>query len=176
MLTSFHTRFGAALAAGDFDGDGIKDLAIGAPLTTFALVGGNVLTNINAGLVEVVFGTASGLSRTLGRAPQLFSQAPPSGMGGGEANVTRLGGRMEDGDQFGAALTAWNFGRSGRADLAIAVPFESIGTAAGAGAVHVIYGSTNVGLTVTGAQLWTENSTGLNNTAVAGDHFGLTVY
>jgi len=82
---------------------------------------------------------------------------------------------IEAGDRFGSSLTAWNFGRSTRPDLAIGVPFEALGTVAEAGAVQLVYGS-STGLTATGAQLWSENSAGLGTIAAAGDHFGLTVY
>ena len=42
--------------------------------------------------------------------------------------------------------------------------------------MNVVYGVTNTGLSATNTQLFTENTTGLHNAAVAGDHFGLTVY
>ena len=60
-------QFGSALASGDFNGDGFKDLAIGAP--------GEDLTPIDAGVVDVIYGTAAGLSVTTGTAPIAISQA-----------------------------------------------------------------------------------------------------
>lgn len=45
---------GAALASGDFDGDGYDDLAVGAPSE-------DVGNTSNAGLVNVIFGSAGGL-------------------------------------------------------------------------------------------------------------------
>jgi len=174
-------RFGAALAANAFDSDAIKDLAVGSPSASFTVLtpitnGQTQSQTITAGMVEVIFGTSNGLSRTAGRAPQRFSQSAPSGTFGMPSNVTQLPASViESGDGFGSSLTAWNFGRSARPDLAIGAPFEALGTVTEAGAVHVIYGS-STGLTATGAQLWTENSAGLGTTASAGDHFGLTVY
>ena len=64
-----HDHFGAALAAGDFNGDGAEDLAIGVPDEDLAL-------SENAGEVDVVYGLAvTGLSTTAGgRAPQRWHQ------------------------------------------------------------------------------------------------------
>jgi hypothetical protein len=59
------------------------------------------------------------------------------------------------------------------ADLAVGVPFKPVGTASGAGAVIVLYGSVVVnGLTVSGVQLWTQNSPGMPCCSESGDHFG----
>jgi hypothetical protein len=173
-------RFGAALAANAFDADAIKDLAVGSPTKSLMVVmpiapGVTGTQTIGqAGMVEIIFGTSSGLSRTAGRTPQRFSQSAPTGAFVSPA-TTELAGMIEAGDRFGSSLTAWNFGRSTRPDLAIGVPFEALGTVAEAGAVQLVYGS-STGLTATGAQLWSENSAGLGTIAAAGDHFGLTVY
>lgn len=147
-------HFGAALAANDFNGDGHKDLAIGAP--------GNSIQGVDgAGAVAVIFGSPSGLSTTA-QTPQILFSA-------------LLGVNPHTFDRFGQSLTAWNFGRSTQSDLAIGVPFADVGTATDAGLVFVVYGSPT-GLTGVGLQSWTENSPGLNNSAVGGDNFGLTLY
>ena len=73
--------FGSALATGDFNKDGISDLAIGVPLE-------DVGTIANAGAVNVIYGskgvtiTSGGLSATVplggnGRADQIWSQDSP---------------------------------------------------------------------------------------------------
>ena len=52
-------------------------------------------------------------------------------------------------DLFGSALAAGDFDSDGFADLAAGAPFEAVGSAEGAGAVSVLYGSAG-GLTRTG--------------------------
>jgi hypothetical protein len=162
-------KFGAALASNDFNGDGARDLAIGAPGETIGGVSG-------MGEVQVVYGlTGTGLSTvssTNHPAAQTFVGSN-NGSGGGA---------------FGSALSAWNFGKSGEADLAIGEPFfnipifrvvkftiEIVGFTDGAGAVVVFYGSNPGGLTSSGQQTWIQNS-GVKDSAAAGNHFGATVY
>jgi hypothetical protein len=123
-------EFGSALAAGDFNGDTFADVAAGTP---FEEVGGAV----DAGAVNVLYGSATGLS---GTGSQLFTQ---------------VGGAVEPGDQFGFALEAGDFNSDTRADLAAGAPFENVGTTPDAGAVSVLPGSAN-GLTVVGGQLFTQ--------------------
>ena len=63
------------------------------------------------------------------------------------------------------------------ADLAIGVLAESVGTLSFAGAVHVLYGSfVNNGLSATGSQLWTQNSSGVPGGSEADDVFGWALY
>ena len=112
-------RFGSALAAGDFNADGVDDLAVGAP-------GEDVGTAADAGAVSVLYGSAGGLT---GTGSQQFRQ----GAGG-------VGGAAEPDDRFGWALAAGGFNTNGAADLAVGVPLEDIGTVDSAGAVNVLYG------------------------------------
>jgi hypothetical protein len=163
-------KFGFAVAAGDFNADGRADLAIGAPFKDVA--GGAV----DGGEVEVIYGSSTGLSKT-SHPVQIWNQ-----------DTAGIAGGSESGDQFGASLTAWNFGRNElsriapgvqivSADLAIGVPHEDIGSVSDAGAVHVIYGSFfSNGLTSTGSQFWSQGSTGIPGGAEAGDHFGASMY
>ena len=69
------------------------------------------------------------------------------------------------------AAVKGDFNGDGFSDLAIGVSDESVGSAHGAGAVNVIYGSAS-GLTASGNQLWTQDSPGIQGLAEAGDHFG----
>jgi hypothetical protein len=122
--------FGFALASGDFDNDGFADLAVGAPFE-------NVGSTIDGGAVSVLYGSAAGLTTT------------------GARTFTQVGGAVEAGDQFGAALTAGDFDNDGFADLAAGAPNETVGTALGAGALSVLRGSA-AGLTTSGGQLFTQ--------------------
>jgi FG-GAP repeat len=106
--------FGAALASGDFNGDGITDLAVGAPLE-------DVGSTLDAGAVSVLFGTDDGLT---GGGP-LLTQAPS---------------RPEANDQFGAALAGGDLDDDPADDLVIGAPFESVGSIFSAGIIHVVYG------------------------------------
>jgi hypothetical protein len=67
-----------------------------------------------------------------------------------------------------------DFNDDGFADLAVAAPFEDVGTVSDAGAVHVLYG-TPTGLTATGTQLFTQDSPGVPGTAEVGDDFGFAL-
>ena len=160
-------QFGSALAGGDFDGNTLKDLAIGAPGETL-----NDQTSpiTNAGAVHVVyyqsFGT--GLSAMAGPGDQFWTQDSPN-----------ISNSAKEGERFGSALTAWDFGNGFLADLAVGVPFQFVGNFAGAGAVNVIYGDNTTftpGLSATGNQFWTQASTNIEGRAEVGDQFGRAVY
>jgi FG-GAP repeat len=143
-------RFGAALAAGDFNGDGFTDLAIGAD-------GEDVGSVSAAGVVIVLYGTAAGLTSS---GSDLFDQ-----------DSELMLDQAEPFDAFGQSLGAGNFGRTPEDDLAIGVG-EGIGGAQAAGAVQVVYGSVS-GLSQNGNQLWSEATPGVNGDgAETGDAFG----
>jgi FG-GAP repeat len=117
-------QFGAAVAKGDFNGDGIFDLAVGAP-------GETVGTDVFAGAVNVLNGSSGGLT-----GGPLFTQS-----------------NAETGDGFGAALAAGDLDDDGFFDLAIGAPGEDIGATGDAGAVTVLFGSAG-GLTAGGPTLF----------------------
>jgi hypothetical protein len=145
--------FGSALAAGDFNNDGFVDLAIGVP-------GEDIGTIADAGAVNVVYGSAGGLSASGG---QFFSQDSAGVLGAAET---------EDG--FGSALGVGDFDNDGFADLAIGVPSEGSRVASQAGAVNVLYGSAG-GLTASGNQQFLQGVGGVLGTAEVGDEFGFVL-
>jgi FG-GAP repeat len=142
-------RFGAALACGDFDGNGFVDLAIGAP---FAGVRGDD----GAGNVHTLYGSASGLTAT---GNQVWNQD--------SSGVLET---PEFAEMFGESLASGDFNGDGFEDLAIGV-HEKVGSVTGAGAVHILFGS-SIGLTATGNELWTQNTPGIPSSPHNGDYFG----
>ncbi len=65
-----------------------------------------------------------------------------------------------------------DFNNDGAGDLAVGVPWESVGSVGRAGAVNVLYGSVAGGLTGAGSQLFSQDSPGVGSTAEEGDAFG----
>jgi hypothetical protein len=144
--------YGFALAAGDFNGDGYADLGVGKP-------GKSVGTQTNAGAVNILYGSSAGL---VSSGSQVWQQGT-----GGLADVA------EAGDLMGYEVAAGDVNGDGYADLAAAAIGESVGAAAEAGAVSVLYGSPG-GLSATGNQLWTEDGTGYDPSET-GDRFGISL-
>jgi hypothetical protein len=146
-------RFGHALTAGDFDADGYVDLAVGVPYEHW--------NDPDTGIVQILYGTASGLS---GVGDQLWRQ---------DATADVLGAEEAD-DRFGYTLAAGDFDGDGYVDLAIGVPYEGIDTMDQAGAVNVLYGSA-ARLTDDGNQIWYQGYSGLQGTPETGDRFGFAL-
>lgn len=155
-VAEVYEQFGSALTAGDFNCDGYDDLAIGTPGEAVGAV-------LEAGAVNVIFGSSSGLS-TL---DSIWYQ----GMGG-------VDGTAEAHDYFGAAVAAGNFNgdsASGHAceDLAIGAPNEDESTSVpDSGFLYIIDGTTS-GLSSTGDQAIDQNVTNVADTAEANDQLGL---
>ncbi len=142
-----HDHFGEALAAGDFNGDGFDDLAIGAPGE-----------DDGAGQLSVVFGGPSGLTS----AGSLFW------------SESFLGGSSEEDDEFTASLTSGDFDRDGFADLAIGTPGEDL-RATNVGRVIVLFGAVRGGFDRNRTQFWTEDNIWLGGAGEPGDAFGHTL-
>ena len=145
-------QFGFALAAGDFDGDGCAELAIGAPFETLS-------GEAEAGAVTIFLGSGAGLS------PGYAFYQSWTGTG-------TLPGVIETGDHFGQTLLAHDFDRDGFDDLAIGVPREDIGAVVNAGAVHVLFGS-DVGVNgVRDILLYRGGAGGMPGAPEAGEELG----
>jgi hypothetical protein len=141
-------NFGEVLAAGDFDGDGCADLAVGVPDE-------GVGDTSDAGAVNVLYGGADGLS---GDNDDFWHQ-------GNLADSV-----AEPFDRFGAALAVGDFDADGFDDLAVGVPFENIGEVVDAGALQVLWGSAS-GLSGQGS-LTLFRGSGFNGTPQAGEQLG----
>ena len=102
--------FGYSLAAGDLNGDGYDDLAIGAPLEN-ETVG-------NDGVVHVLFGGSTGLTMSLTQV--LVDPITP-----------------EADDRFGWSLAAGDVNGDGQLELVAGMPYEDIGNVQDAGAIAI---------------------------------------
>ena len=148
--------FGETLAAGDFNCDGVDDLAVGVPQEDFGQ------GEEDAGLVHV------------------FSGHWVNGLSGGDETPYTQAGLPEDGvrsagDNFGAALAAGQFSNAkgptglGCESLAVGSP----GEAGRRGAVEVFYGSSQGdGISYASTQRWTQATATVYGAPEDGDEFG----
>jgi hypothetical protein len=168
-------HFGWSVAAGDFDGDGDADLAIGVPGESVGL-GLDPAWNAgpqDAGLVVVVEGSALGLTDV---GNEIWSQAAPQ--------VVGLLDTAHAGDAFGYSLSVGDFDGNGCDDLAIGVPFEDDRSSqlvifGNVGAIHVLYGFPGGDLSPAGQQFWHQDSANADGAVAdareSGDVFGLSL-
>jgi hypothetical protein len=120
LLTATPAAAAPSGLAGDFNGDGYRDVAAGAPCT-------DVGSASCAGAVVVLYGSASGVSATRKAVITQNSMGVP--------------GTAESGDLFGSALATGDLDRDGYSDLVVGASNESIGDRDGVGSGTVLWGS-----------------------------------
>ncbi len=149
-VREFEDQYGRVLAAGDFDGDGYEDLAVGVPWED---IEGPTGTVFNCGAVVVSYGSETGI---VPQGAQIFTQ-------------DNLGYTSEVFDQFGLTLAVGNFNGDAYDDLAVGSPTEDFNGLNSPGNVIVIYGSAG-GLDASNTALFSQaNSAGNPEN---GDEFG----
>jgi hypothetical protein len=151
--------FGGSLAAGDFDGVGLDDLAIGVP-------GEDSDTSSNTGAVNVIYGSQCGQWTALCADGDQFLTL----------DTRDVPGRAGADDRFGVSLSSMrsSSGEPGD-DLVIGAPGHEVSGFPRAGAATALWSSFGVGLVTDGSQLWTLDSPGMLGRAGLNERFGTTV-
>jgi hypothetical protein len=79
-------------------------------------------------------------------------------------------------EEFGTVIGSGDFRGDGAADLVIGVPNETlVSTVWFEGAVNLLQGRHGTGISAVGNQLWSQNSSGVLDTAEFGDGFGASL-
>ncbi|MFD6983856.1 FG-GAP repeat protein [Streptomyces sp. NPDC059956] len=140
-------------AFGDINADGYQDFVGGTAADT---------VNDHIGRLNIAYGGPKGFSTTI--PAETYLQATPG-----------VPGTTERNDHWGEAVAMGDTDGDGYADIVIGAPFENAGDGTEwAGAVTVLRGSAK-GLTITGAKLITQNTTGVPSASEVHDWFGTAV-
>ena len=114
----------STVVSGDFNNDGFDDLVLGSSEFGFDI-------DSRDGIVQVIYGSSSGLDTSAVLPNQLWTQDSPGLLGTTPYNLI-----------FGTSLTVNDFNGDGFDDLAIGVDGEFVESSF-IGAVHIIFGSTS---------------------------------
>ena len=163
---SQNDNFGAALTAGDYNGDGFGDLAVGIPNET---VGGDA----NAGAVAIIYGSDDGLQNSWAtNNPDDFLTQDAVGF---------VASPAEPNDRFGRVLTTGDFNGDEVDDLAVGTPNEENGAGfPNSGAVQIFLGNSAYGIVeglneVTDALHIRADTAGVDNAMEADEMFGFSL-
>ncbi|MFH8609341.1 FG-GAP-like repeat-containing protein [Streptomyces sp. NPDC018029] len=141
-------EFGSSISAGDVNGDGFADVAVGIP-------GEDIDAVADAGSSVLLKGSRAGLTGTGSQAFQQSTEGVP--------------GAAEKGDKFGSQVLLSDTNKDGKADLTVTAPLED-GAYADSGAAWHLRGAAG-GLTVTGVTSFGPAAIGANDKGVRfGDH------
>ncbi|MFF5075841.1 hypothetical protein ACFY36_02235 [Actinoplanes sp. NPDC000266] len=141
----------AALTSGDFNNDGYDDLVVGVPTEA------DGTNRTAAGGLWILPGSAGGLSVAGIRHLNQSSPGVPE--------------TAEAGDEFAGALAAGDINGDGRADLAVGLPGETVGTATDAGGLIMFLSDAN-GVSTTGARWLDQSDPYMPGAPNAFDRFG----
>jgi hypothetical protein len=142
--------FGTTILSADLNGDGFGDLAIGSPSE-------DVATQVDAGLVNVLYGSGTGPSPMRDDG---FTQDSPG-----------MDDAAESGDEFGGTLAAGDLNGDGRADLVAAAFLEDVSHLGDVGGINVLMGTT-AGAAPATTSFLDQDTPGVPGTAGSADAFG----
>lgn len=138
-----------SLTTGDFNGDGAYDVAVGYSGESGG-TGGHV--TVYMGDSTLSMGTSNTITQ----------------------NTSGVPGTAVSGDHFGYSVAAGDLNADGKADLVVGVPYKTVSGQKIAGEAVALYGGAS-GLTGSGAQAFSQNTSGVAGAAEKNDSFGWTV-